>query len=417
MCKHQLVNIGNTIALVLSLMAVSAQATELEVSHWWTSGGESAAVQVLADEFEAGGDTWIDNAVAGGGGDARAVIVSRILGGDPMGAMQFNHGRQVEELVEEGLIQDLTELAEKENWRDFIRPAAILNSCTVDGRIYCAPINIHSWQWMWLNVSVYKEAGLAVPTNWTEFVDSAPTLLANDVIPLAIGNQAWQILGVFNVLMASVGGKDLWNRTYELRDEPTWSSEQITGIWQAFDQARRLSDPNNVQTNWSDATHQVIRGEAAAHIIGDWAQGEFIYAGKVPGIDYECLPGLGMSDLLDTAGDAFYFPRLDDPDKTEAQFRLASTIVSPPVQLGFNRAKGSLPLRDDIDMSDASACMQKGLEILKSGENVIRSYAQLISNDTEGELNDLAVEFWSDTRIDVAEAQARFVKILQAAEN
>lgn len=412
----QFYSVALAAAVLGGLSTAPATAIELEVAHWWTSGGESAAVQVLADEFEAGGDTWIDTAVAGGGGEARGVIISRILGGDPMGAMQFNHGRQVEELVEEGLMLDLTELAERENWQDFIRPASLLDSCTVDGRIYCAPINIHSWQWMWLNVDVYKSAGLAVPANWTEFVESAPTLRANGVIPLAIGQQSWQILGVFHVLLASVGGKDFWHRAYELGDEQSWRSEKMTSIWQAFDTARRLSDPNNVQTNWPEAAHQVIRGDAAAQIIGDWAQGEFIYAGKKPGVDYECLPGLGMSDLLDTAGDAFYFPKLDDPEKKEAQYRLASAIVSPQVQLGFNSAKGSLPLRDDIDMSSATPCMQKGLDILENGENVIRSYSQLISNDTEGELNDLATEFWSDMTMSVAEAQMRYVKIMEAAE-
>jgi len=97
-------------------LASSVSATELEVTHWWTSGGEAAAVKVFADAFNAGGDSWKDGAIAGSGGVARPVIISRIIGGDPMGATQLNHGRQAEELVEEGLMLDLTELAEKEGW-------------------------------------------------------------------------------------------------------------------------------------------------------------------------------------------------------------------------------------------------------------------------------------------------------------
>ena len=43
-------------------------------------------------------------------------MVSRILGGDPMGAFQFNHGRQAEELIEAGVLRDITDIAEAEGW-------------------------------------------------------------------------------------------------------------------------------------------------------------------------------------------------------------------------------------------------------------------------------------------------------------
>ena len=80
-------------------LATSAFATDLEVTHWWTSGGEAAAVAEFAKAFNDGGDKWVDGAIAGSGGVARPIIISRIIGGDPMGATQLNHGRQAEELV------------------------------------------------------------------------------------------------------------------------------------------------------------------------------------------------------------------------------------------------------------------------------------------------------------------------------
>ena len=105
--------------------ASSAGATELEVTHWWTSGGEAAAVAEFAKAFDAGGDTWVDGAIAGSGGTARPIIISRIIGGEPMGATQLNHGRQAEELVEAGLMLDITDVAEAEGWKDIIHPIAM----------------------------------------------------------------------------------------------------------------------------------------------------------------------------------------------------------------------------------------------------------------------------------------------------
>ena len=107
-------------------------------------------MKVMADAFNAAGHTWVDGAIAGGG-NARPIIISRISGGDPMGATQLNTGRDAEDLVKAGLMTDLTELAEKEGWADIIRPSKLLDTCKYEGRIYCVPVNIHSFQWMWLN--------------------------------------------------------------------------------------------------------------------------------------------------------------------------------------------------------------------------------------------------------------------------
>jgi len=169
---------------------VSAQATDLEVTHWWTSGGEAAAVAEMAKAFNAGGDNWVDGAIAGSSGTARPIIISRIIGGEPMGATQLNHGREAEELIEAGLLTDLTELAEAEGWADIVNPSKLLDACTQDGRIYCVPVNIHSAQWIWLSHAAFEKANTPVPANWDEFVAAGPALREAGIVPLAMGQQS-----------------------------------------------------------------------------------------------------------------------------------------------------------------------------------------------------------------------------------
>ena len=405
----------SALAAALGLISVGASqtyATELEVTHWWTSGGEAAAVKVFADAFNAGGDTWVDGAIAGSGGVARPVIVSRILGGEPMGATQLNHGRQAEELVEEGLMLDLTELAEEENWTDIVRPSKLLESCTLDGKIYCVPVNIHSWQWMWVSLEAYEKAGIEPPTDWNSFVASAPALREAGIVPLAIGNQAWQINGMFGNILVGLAGVDTWRKAMIERDEEVLRGEAIAKVWEAFGAARELQDENNAVQNWNDATNQVINAQAGAQIMGDWAQGEFSVAGYTAGEQYDCLPGLGIAPVLDTAGDAFYFPKVDDPEVTAAQLRMASMMMSKAVQVSFNLAKGSLPVRGDVDLDAANACMKKGLAILEEADNILPSGDQTFSADTQGQLEDLATEFWSDMSIEPAEAHESWVEII-----
>src|SRR5689334_18056784 len=96
---------------MLAAAPVAARAEmRAEVLHWWTSGGESAAVKVFADEFAQAGGTWVDSAVAGGQA-ARTAGINRIVGGNPPTAMQFNTGKQFDELVSNGLLADLDAVA------------------------------------------------------------------------------------------------------------------------------------------------------------------------------------------------------------------------------------------------------------------------------------------------------------------
>ncbi|MDZ4311493.1 MAG: ABC transporter substrate-binding protein [Cypionkella sp.] len=397
--------------LLLSVaLPQAALATDLEVTHWWTSGGEAAAVAELAKAFDASGDKWVDGAIAGGGDTARPVMISRITGGDPMAATQFNHGQQALELVQAGMMLDLTDVAEANKWREVVNPVSLLDGCTIDGKVYCAPMNIHSPEWLWINNKIYEDLGIPVPTNWTEFVASAPQVEAAGKIPLALGRQAWQSNLAFNAITVGVGGLDLWKKVNVDKDMDAAAGPEMLAVFQATAEARKLATKSTVQ-DWNQATNMVINGDAAGQIMGDWAQGEFAVAGKVAGTDYTCLPGLGLNAYLSTGGDAFYFPKLADPEQEAAQKRLAAVLVSPEVQVAFNLKKGSLPIRGDIDMSSANDCMKKGLEILKSG-NVVPAGDQVWSPDVQTQLADMQSEFWSGD-MTPEDAQARYVEILK----
>jgi glucose/mannose transport system substrate-binding protein len=398
-------------AALCASAALPVYATELEVTHWWTSGGEAAAVAELAKAFDASGDTWVDGAIAGAGGTARPIMISRITGGDPMGATQFNHGQQALELVEAGLMLDLTEVAEANNWKEIINPPSLLEACTVDGRIYCAPVNIHSPEWLWLSNKVYEDIGIPVPTNWNEFVASAPQVEAAGKIPLALGNQPWQSNLAFGAMQIAVAGIDNWKAVNVDKNMEIAAGPEYAAVFAAAADARELARKSTVQ-DWNQATNLVITDEAAGQIMGDWAQGEFQVAGEVAGNDYTCLPGLGLNSYLSTGGDAFYFPKLDDPEKEAAQLRLAALLVSPEVQVAFNLKKGSLPIRGDIDLSAANDCMKKGLELLAGG-NILPSGDMVWSADTQKQFEDLMVEFWKSD-MPAEEAHQKWVEIASA---
>ena len=247
-----------------------------------------------------------------------------------------------------------------------------------------------------------------------DFVAAAPALEKAGKLPLAVGQQAWQSNLTFNAITIAISGLEPWKKVYVEKDAKVAGGEEFKKVFEAADQARKISAKGKVQ-DWNAATAMVIKGDAGGQVMGDWAQGEFQVAKQVAGKDYTCLPGLGVTEMISTGGDAFYFPVLKDAEQTAAQKRLASLIIKKETQVAFNLKKGSLPVRGDVDLDAANDCMKKGIKIL-AGNNVLPDLTQVVSPDTMSDLEDLMVEFWNDPSMTTEEAQERFVKVIARAD-
>jgi glucose/mannose transport system substrate-binding protein len=60
--------------------------------------------------------------------------------------------------------------------------------------------------------------------------------------------------------------------------------------------------------------------------------------------------------------------------------------------------------------------MKKGIEILKDPANILPSAEQTMSSDTQGQLEDLWVEFFNTPEMAVADAQKKFADIIAASK-
>ncbi|ODT67103.1 MAG: ABC transporter substrate-binding protein [Pelagibacterium sp. SCN 63-23] len=399
------------------LGSTAIHAAELEVTHWWTSAGEAAAVAEFARVFEEEtGNKWVDSALAGSGTGANPVIISRIIGGDPMGATQMNTGRDAEELIKSGLIRDLTPIAEELGVKDFYVDESLLEPCTYDGKIYCFPVNIHSWDWLWISTKAYENIGQPVPTNWDEYVASWPALQEAGILPFGLAT-GWPFSGIPGVLMAGIGGSDLLIAVNRDKDAEAVRSPEFRKVAEALDHLRSVISPDTLVPSFGDVGNQMLEGTAAGNIHGDWLQGDLQVAGGVPGEDYECLPALGTGTQLSGGGDSFYFPVLPagtDQAVIDAQTELAKIVISPQAQLAFNLKKGSMPIRLDIDLSGANACMKKALDLL--GNGLLPSGDFALSSDTQQQLQDLNTEFLDDDGITVDNYIERYASIIEQAD-
>ena len=392
-----------TLFLPLSFTNVSKAAghMEAEVIHWWVSGGEQAAISKFAEAWEDMGNTWIDTAITGGD-NARGTTVNRIIGGNPPTAAQFNISKQFVDLVEQGLLQSLEEVASAEGWRDFIYPPELIETCEFEGEFYCVPVNIHSWQWMWINNDVYKQVGLPVPQTFEEFLAGAPTIQDAGIIPLALGGQGWQESGMFDVVASSIMGFPLMQSIYRDKDVDAFRDGRFESVLNTFRELNTFTDEGSPGRLWNDTTAMVIEGKAAMQVMGDWARGEFAVAGKEAMVDYSCvIPG--KEKYVALGGDVFVFPKNDDPKVKDVQLAMASMMVNPTVQAKFNNAKGSLPMRLDVDTSAADACMQMGLDLIQNPDAIMRESDDWNTPAFTSAWDDIISEFRNDPNYTVAQ--------------
>ena len=386
-------------------------APRAEVIHWWTSGGEAAAVKLVAQAYRDAGGAWIDTAIAGGD-QSRAVTINRIVGGNPPTAAQFNTSKQFLDVIEAGMLNHVDAVARAQNW-DQLLPAPIIDVIKVDGHYYAVPLNIHMQTWFWYSKAAFQKAGItSEPASMAELFVALDKLKAAGIIPLAHGGQSWQETVLFSAILANMGGKELYLKAMRDRDQATLLSPAFRNVLLTFKRMKSYVDAGAPGRNWNDATAMVISGKAGMQVMGDWAKGEFTNARQVAGQHYGCMAGLGASTPYLIQGDVFVFPRTDDAQAVRAQLLLAKVVSQPELQVGFSKLKGSIPVRSDVDAAELDLCAQKGIEIMKDRSRQAGVTEVYLTPDQNGAMQDVLTAYWN-TNMPAEKAQKSIANALK----
>ncbi|MBO6541365.1 MAG: carbohydrate ABC transporter substrate-binding protein [Rhizobiaceae bacterium] len=343
-----------------------AQAEDVEVLHWWTSGGEAAALNVLKEDLQGQGIGWVDMPVAGGGGEAAMTTLrARVTAGDAPTAVQML-GFDIKDWAAEGVLGNLDDVAAKEGW-DGVVPAALQFFSKHDGHWIAAPVNVHSTNWVWISKSALDATGMDAPTTWDELIAVLDAMKANGITPLAHGGQAWQDATIFDAVVLSLGD-DFYKASMIDLDPDALGGEKMVEAFDRMAKLRSYVDDNFSGRDWNLASAMVINGEAGMQMMGDWAKGEFLRADKVPGEDFVCIRFPGTQGAVTFNSDQFVM--FDVAEGGDAQKAMAAAVMNPTFQSAFNVVKGSVPARTDVPNSDFDACGKKGMaDLADAGSN------------------------------------------------
>ena len=353
---------GAVVALLStgSLVHAEAHSTGVEVLHWWTSGGEAAALNVLKGDLEGQGIGWTDMPVAGGGGsDAMTVLRARVTAGDPPTAVQML-GFAIQDWAAEGALANLDDLAAEQGWDDVV-PAALQNFSKYEGNWVSAPVNVHSTNWVWANTAIMEELGIEQPTTWDEFVAAMQAAQDAGYVALAHGGQAWQEATVFDSIAMGVGGPEFYKAAFIDLDPEALGGPQMVEAFKRMETLRGFVDENFSGRDWNLASAMVVNGEALFQIMGDWAKGEFVNAGQTAGEEFQCFRVPGTEGTVTFNSDQFAMFNVTDESAMASQVTMASSVMSPSFQVAFNTVKGSVPARTDISDEEFDACGKLGM--------------------------------------------------------
>lgn len=349
------------LAASIAFMPVAAMAEskgKVEGIHHWVSESEVKALKVITDKLASKGYTWEDSAVGGlSGANALQALRTRLAAGNPPATMQFL-GYEGLDWGKQGVLRSLNDLYTKNGWDKALAPQLLAFVKNGDDFI-SVPINMHRQNWLWANKAVFDKAGVKEPKSWDELIADGDKLRAAGVVPLATGDESWQILEVFEAILVDVNGPEFYKKAVIDLDEGALSSPEMIATFDKLRKVRGLVDDGFTGRDWAVATGMVADGKAAMQVMGDWAKGEFLAKGLKPGVDFLCFPTPTDKPNFKFVIDAFGMFKVDDAVTTAGQDAWAESIMDPEVQKQFNLIKGSIPARSDVPVDSFDDCAKR----------------------------------------------------------
>lgn len=408
------------VALLIALLGTPATASDIEVLHWWTAGGEARAADVLRQRWQALGHHWVDAAIVGGGGNsAMLVLRSRALNHNPPQAAHLK-GVELHEWAKRGFLRNLDDVARRGQWQLRLYPF-VSSTLNHQGHFVAVPVGLHRVNWLWINQALFQRLELNPPRNWEEMLQVARRFKQAGITPLAMGDDPWQLAILFEAIALGEGGSDFFRRAFVNLEPEVLAGTQMQQVLRRFHSLRPFLPANHIGLKWNQASQMLVNGQAAMQLMGDWVKGELTEPGNHA---IRCLPAPGTAGKFSYNLDSLALFQQQDSEHDQAQQQFAELLMSADFQQQFNRVKGSIPPLADADLSQFDSCGQasaKALQHATQHGDLVPSMAEgmAIPSNVQQAIFDLLASYFSDPQGDaVATAQqlARAVRAVSAEQ-
>ena len=392
------------VAISTVMLSSVAAVADSDVSHNWNAENEVAAMKIFRDKYEELGGTWKETTFP----DSEPSISStktRIIGGKPPMALQSTLGGVMREFAENGLLQNMDEVATADGWDAKLSPG-LPAVAKYDGHYVAAPVFLDVINWMYTNNEVLKASGVDAPETFDDFIASLPVLQEKGYIPIAIGGQSWQEAILFDHIVLGVGGAELYDAIMN-GDENAISSAQMLKVFEQMGNLRQYTDEGKSGRSWNDTNTLMVSGQAAYFFMGPWAAGGYTDLGDEGG-KWSCRVTPWTNGLTAVA-DGFQFIAVDGADK-EAQALFAQAVMDPATQIAAAKAKGTLPAVKGAKKEDFAGCPSKAVEAMQTRQTVTHWNGH--AADIGNAVKDTVTAFWNSD-MSAADGHTAFIAAMK----
>lgn len=297
-------------------------------------------------------------------------------------------GQTMYDYVDEGLIYDITDLMNEDNYKDQFVDAGV-EQCSYNGSIYAVPVENISVAGIFYNTEVFEAYGLEEPTTISELEEICDTLVANGIAPFALANATqWTGSMYFQYLATRYGGLEPFadaasgKGSFE-SDAFVYAGETIQD-W--VSKGYFCEGFNGMDDDSGQARMLFYSGEAAMDLMGSWfvstiagENQQFLDDGKLGFFPFPELEGseADQSLCLGTIGDNLYSVSASSTDP-EGAFRLIQSLLDEEAIEERTSLGKIIPLKD---FTSDDAVVNEILDTVNSATGIQLWYDQYLPSE------------------------------------
>ncbi|WP_330631857.1 ABC transporter substrate-binding protein [Halocatena halophila] len=330
----------------------SGDGKTLEVVHGWTGDDGESAVAALESAYEEKHSDVSKKFSAVGASanvELNSRVTQRIRNDNAMSVFANWPGANLQRY--KGYLMDVESVWDDAGLKDTIHEATI-EQHKFNGKIPGVPIGSHRMNNLFVNISLFEQAGV----DYTS-IDSVEKLISaydtikseTDAAPMGQAMKGpWTGLQLFAQILASQSGVEAYQSFID-------GSPDGAAIREAL-RAQKTIHENHITDDastigFTDANQKVISDKAASIHQGNWAYGMYR---KDDGFNFkeewDWIPFPGTEEMYFFHLDSFIVPENTPTPELAKEF--LTFAGSKEAQLAFNKNKGSVPLRTDIDANE-----------------------------------------------------------------
>jgi glucose/mannose transport system substrate-binding protein len=375
----------------------------LEVVSWWVSPSEHPAFEVLLDAFRAQNPNVnvIDGSIAGGGGsNVQVALAARLRAGDPPDVWQTFVGSSLRAWVEAGRIEEASKVFEQTGLGAKM-PPVLLDAATYRNKKWGVPTGSHRGNNLWFNSNVLRDAGVAIPGpgySWQTFTADLAKVAASGRVSLCLGSKdRFTASELFENTLLAVVGIDGWAKIAD--DSFDWRGPQVRDALTRFEQVVSRADPNAAGLTWDQAVKKLATGGCAFLSMNDSVYGDLVADGAVEGKDFGYVPYPGTEGAYLAIVDTFVVSSAARDGVNALKF--LGVVADPKTQLDFNKVKGSVPIRSDVDVASLPPYLRQASAALWRDKVLLSiTHGELLPSNFQQAFYDAVATFVSSKNAD-----------------